>query len=363
MRTLHHLRRPARAHARRGFTLIELLVVISIIAVLMSLILPGIQGARESARRIECLNNIRNVGMAMQNFASSNNGRLPVLVDQNSYNWPVQLLAQLDQQQLITAGAGYYGNSGNANSVGIKVLTCPSDSNNFQKSYGLSYAVNGGAASLGGTFAEPWAGAVISDSGFKRLHYNDSDWAGDGVSNSQADQEIARDTGVFHRAYDNSGNQLDSFRMTLDRIQTGDGQTQTLMMGENMMSMNWGYSGVVSATNAGGLIQTAFLLDAAPGNSSGDINYATAGRLAPTFNPSSATNGNSWINSARVKSATATQGAWSALSANHPGVVNVIFCDGSARQLAESMSRDIYSRLMTSGAVRRGEGPVSSTDL
>ena len=61
----------ASRKTRRGFTLIELLVVISIIATLMSLILPAIQNAREAGRRTQCLNNIRNVTVACLNFASS----------------------------------------------------------------------------------------------------------------------------------------------------------------------------------------------------------------------------------------------------------------------------------------------------
>jgi prepilin-type N-terminal cleavage/methylation domain-containing protein/prepilin-type processing-associated H-X9-DG protein len=97
----------ARDRDRRGMTLIELLVVIAIIGVLMALLLPAIQAARESARRMQCQSNLRQIGVGLAHCADSA-GVFPIgcmggpnyLHDSRILSWNVQMLPQLEQQPI-----------------------------------------------------------------------------------------------------------------------------------------------------------------------------------------------------------------------------------------------------------------------
>jgi prepilin-type N-terminal cleavage/methylation domain-containing protein/prepilin-type processing-associated H-X9-DG protein len=91
------------SRARRGFTLIELLVVIAIIAILIALLLPAVQQAREAARRTQCKNNLKQIGLALHNYHDANNSfpfAFMVGGDFNISSWGTMILPYLDQAPL-----------------------------------------------------------------------------------------------------------------------------------------------------------------------------------------------------------------------------------------------------------------------
>ena len=167
---------------RRGFTLIELLVVIAIIAVLIALLLPAVQAAREAARRMQCINNLKQIGLALHNYHATN-GCIPwghcEDNDWMDYSAHLPLLPYLEQTAVYNAfnvcdtfpmggqdcGAepGYPANT-TSTYTKINVFLCPSDQDRLTAPTGHNnYVDNGGSAPdalyTAGTFNGPFMGA------------------------------------------------------------------------------------------------------------------------------------------------------------------------------------------------------------
>jgi prepilin-type N-terminal cleavage/methylation domain-containing protein len=149
---------------RSGFTLIELLVVIAIIAVLIALLLPAVQSAREAARRIQCTNNLKQIGLAIHNYHDSV-GTLPlgaaVTFDRSGnpifQGWGVtaRILPYLEGQNIFNVCNFNLANEAPQNDtsmrIGVEAYLCPSDPQNrviflddTQPRNNTNYAVNRG---------------------------------------------------------------------------------------------------------------------------------------------------------------------------------------------------------------------------
>jgi len=190
---------------RRAFTLIELLVVIAIIAVLIALLLPAVQAAREAARRIQCVNNMKQLGLALHNYVSANNtlppGRIWAPIPGSAFpeifsgaqntTWFCMMLPLIEQGALANSfnfslGAegvpggglnsvmGFFANS-TVSSTKIASFQCPSDrQNQFQVNPGYqggllstfmftkgNYAVSWGNTNWGGRLGSSLSGQYL----------------------------------------------------------------------------------------------------------------------------------------------------------------------------------------------------------
>ena len=347
---------------RKGFTLIELLVVITIIGILVSLTLPAIQSARAAARKLSCLNNMRNVGLAVVNFSSGANSQLPLLVDPNiettdystnpntywdDLSWCTTILPFLDsvgfrQRWDQTASAAAVSGADPSNLIALNrtrfpVFSCPDDQ--FSTDLGaLSYVVNGGYVT----------GSYNADGDSN--HGPGSDTALDGTAMTSAGLPVKFATGVFWRP--------STSRMSLDFISAADGMTQTLMLTENLQAGEWA---CVDPTEEGLLYtgRLAFGVDMQGLNmSTGSLNLATA---SPAFNLLNSVTGNDSRIGSNLTAAKGT--AWRP-SSNHPsGAVNVIFCDGSGKSLTPQMDAGVYARLLTPAGLRYNQAVVDGSSF
>jgi len=369
----------------RGFTLIELLVVISIIGVLISLVAPAIQAARRAARRTQCLNNMRNVGIAAQNFASqTHSGALPALHGDDGnpathadryLTWPRQLLPVLDQpainreiaaiEQIPQDQPGgqlttpYY----------LSVFVCPDDATNFGRPGGLSFVANAGYV-----VPKHWGNddpnhQDFTITGHPLFMENDGNWNGwsDAALYPDKEPNFHLDLVVFHRRYAYNGDFVKrriegdwgdmskypvTNRMSLDRISAGDGTGNTLLFTENVDAglavdpLGWLSNRDQATAFAAEYDNRAYagtgVWDYAP-QVSEDSRIA-----APLANGPGTLENNKF--SPRPRS-------------NHGGMVNVIWADGHGGSMSESIDVGVYAQTLTSGGSVRGQGALDDSAI
>lgn len=359
--------RQSPSHSRQGFTLIELLVVIAIIATLMSLLLPAIMQSHQTVSRVQCLNRLRQLGLAVYNSGTKNGGQIPAygrLVPlppgtganpgnteygnaggDAGVNWVVALLSELDRQNVYdrfdqSAGAAADANLSLA-TMHMPILVCPADDSAVDRSGALSYVINAGYADRG--ILDAWtaalnAGTVPLQTEVHSHEIIPFDWDGDasvpGIPDPNyfdaQDAQITRDTGVSWLEV-NGENPSHSFSSIYD------GADHTLLFSENL---NAGWAGLWSSPV---LSNCAFVYA---------VDAATAdGATFPSPMVPADYDG--------LPNAMRDAGEGTPFpSSNHSGGVNVVFVSGAGRFLSDSIDRSIYARLITPRGTRaRGSIP------
>jgi prepilin-type N-terminal cleavage/methylation domain-containing protein/prepilin-type processing-associated H-X9-DG protein len=344
------MRRVTRQRARRGFTLIELLVVISIIALLIGLLLPAVQSAREAARRAQCSNNLKQIGLACHNYAAAigtfpegdwyqrylkDDGTGPILHFNgwaHAGSYVLMLLPFLEQSNVYNtfnmAFHPYQPTNFTLGGVSLDVLHCPSDpaasqpvilpADIFNGGYGTwppnMMPCRIGVSSYGGSvgYYTPYPVGVPTPPGTD--------------PNEQA--EIAQGNGIFY------------FGHAVALGEVTDGTSNTLLAGEHAYGIlhpedkqtwDWWHSGAY-----------------------GDSGFTTQPPvnqlIRDRFNYQNLAGGGS----------TAIGGA----SSFHPGGATFVFCDGSVRFLRETIDSwqlNIDTQLPAGMSVVNGLGYLAPT--
>ena len=309
------------SNEKKGFTLVELLVVIAIIGVLVALLLPAVQAARESARRSQCTNNLKQLGVAVHNYGDTYRGALPV--GEYSWGWGtwlVGMLPYIEQQNLyeqyrgfggINAAGGIDANFAYSAAVNqpvtrstIKTYTCPTDNKVAPRGVITfhNYLANHGNTTLGrqGTFGTSSTGQPNRFGGAPFIQ----------VSNSNSVPQVIRLAEI-----------VDGTSTTLAFSETIKGQPG----GQDLRGFAWWSSGAHFETH---------LL---PNTSQPDI--VEQEQYCVNRHPNPPCAGPTSANPQNI-----------AARSRHPGGVQVALCDGAVRFISNNIALDTWRAISTTNS-------------
>ena len=342
---------------RRGFTLIELLVVIAIIAVLIALLLPAVQAAREAARRIQCSNNLKQIGLALHNYHQVHD-KFPVGVvmawdtvkTYGGHKWDAQaqFLPFIEELAMYNAinfiwnpccnGGGGYAVNGTVTKAKISGFLCPSDALAGQTN------INSYHTSCG-TTTNPLDNKTTGL--FSHLTTYGISAILDGTSNTIAIGEALVGDTTWGYPWRGSLGLVQGLSAAI----TGGDDATTIPL-----ATLTGIGGLQTCDNA---IKAARAGGTAPASGRGEY-WASASVGYSMFNtilpPNSATY--EWSScSAYTGGNSVTESEFANANSMHPAGANFLFADGSVRFLKSTISQQTYWALGT-----RAGGEVVSAD-
>jgi prepilin-type N-terminal cleavage/methylation domain-containing protein/prepilin-type processing-associated H-X9-DG protein len=336
---------------RRGFTLIELLVVIAIIAVLIALLLPAVQSAREAARRAQCVNNLKQIGIALHNYHDIHGSFPPGAISTLSFGdvmiptgswltgWQIFILPQMEQLALWNAMNWNYsgGHPTNYATVHLAVVDsylCPTDDSKrvfTERWVGDSFTPFNGPPRPGGpmNYVGNWGDVPVG-------------------SIFDVFSGVANDPSSFWGCNNRFRGLLGDCSLGATRSITNcqDGTSNTFLVGENSPNLNGGLTLTMGWT---AYATTVIPLNWWTNLKDNEVDPATGEVCAPTFTVYVLTTGyarcyRSWTYTTAFKS-------W------HPGGANFCFADGSVRFIKQTINPRTYNALGTAAG-----GEVISAD-
>ncbi len=352
---------------RRGFTLIELLVVIAIIAVLIALLLPAVQSAREAARRAQCVNNLKQIGLAVHNYHQVVNslpwGDGPWWIEWSAHTL---LLPYIEQGPIYNAinfadtqplGLASFVIDNPVNTTAayavINIFNCPSDTDRLTEPSGHNnYMANSGSApncDYGGNAWSPsWNGPSAGpfiysssgvDTGPPGFGGSSVNFAGiiDGTSNTAAFSERVKAIGSNISATSapfDTGKPTASLSVPPAVANSVEGQSKPYYQVCIVTPPTPGPGNQDLANGNDDNISGAMWVSGQPANT----------RYIHVMPP------NTWSCRSGLQIAHVA-------SSRHPGVVNVLFCDGSVKAIKQSINVSTWWALGT-----RSGGEVISAD-
>ncbi|HVX13464.1 MAG TPA: DUF1559 domain-containing protein [Pirellulales bacterium] len=332
--------KPFRPAPRNAFTLVELLVVIAVIGILIALLLPAVQAAREAARRTQCVNNLKQVGIALANYESTFRYYPPSMIwngntasNVDDYSAFARLLPYLEQAPI---GSSFNANSNEdqllvdglpAQGMRIAVYMCPSEINDVAKfntngtlnSYPTTYGVNMGTWLV----FDPTGATVSSGAFYPNSRLRSADFL-DGLSNTLLAAEIKA-----WSPYYSGATALTAAIPTTTTAVCALGASGTAKMGpaytDNKEHTEWG---------DGKCIQTGMTTTFPPN--------------APVLCTYNGANYDVDL-AGQTEGKSTTVPTYAAITARsyHPAVVNAVLMDGSVRTVADGVDGMIWQAMST----------------